>query len=196
MPTIRIDIKGIQIALGPIADDNIGGSRHEREQEAVASLVPEIYGKGASKHNKDNGEPYISNGNTVLEPCSISHCHSHAIVAKAPHGCRIGVDIEVFRPQLQRVASRFLNTDEQRLYASDKDMLLAAWTIKEAVYKAAGLTPLPLTDIHLPSGIGSDTKNACCRIPGGIQFKILYCGYILPNEGVFMTLVEQDAPQP
>ena len=126
------------------ANDNL--SRHEREKIAVDKLVKRAFGPGARKYNMPSGAPAIEGANT---PFSISHCRTHAALV-AGHGCAaIGADIEIFRPTLRRVVHKFLTEAERHAYCTD-EALLQAWTLKEAVYKAA-LTPgLALAEIHLP----------------------------------------------
>ncbi len=87
---------------------------------------------------------------------SISHSTNHCLLAvgNSPH-INIGVDIESPRPQLLRVAQRFLTPAEEdsaNLCCDETlklGLLLKYWTAKEAVYKAA-LTPgLALKEIHI-----------------------------------------------
>lgn len=84
------------------------------------------------------GAPYLP----MLPDKSISISHSRDLcaLAIAPAGMSIGVDIESEREQLRRVAPRVLSLGELRLYDDGADGLLKAWTLKEALYKAA-LTP-------------------------------------------------------
>lgn len=71
----------------------------------------------------------------------------------------IGVDSETARPQLLRVAGKFINHTESAYIPQLISTLLQAWTAKEAVYKAA-LTPgLGLTEITLTP----DMRTATAR---------------------------------
>lgn len=129
--------------------------RRVREDATVRELVAQAFGPEAVKSNMPSGVPVISIGANIIHvPFSISHCSTHAALAVG-EGCRaIGVDVENFREKLRRVAPRFL-ADEEILVRSTDEALLAAWTLKEAAYKAA-LTPgLELKSIRLPEE-GSD----------------------------------------
>ena len=86
-----------------------------------------------------SGAPVIC-GADRLATISISH-------SRRP----IGVDTEAANRtrQLLRVAPRFL-APSQQCWATDPDLLLRAWTIKEAIYKAAAIAGWPLTEIPLP----------------------------------------------
>lgn len=119
-----------------------GDTRREREQSAVRGLLVEAFGPGAQLGHTPEGAPYIIGVGDVH--ISISHCADMAVLVVSDRP--IGVDVETLRPQLRKVASRFLSPEEA-LRNPDLPTLMALWTIKEAVYKAA-LTPgLPLTSI-------------------------------------------------
>ena len=71
---------------------------------------------------------------------SISHCRNLAALAVSPAGNPLGIDIERPRRQLATVAPRVLSPSELDYYSSFPSGLLQAWTLKEALYKAAGIT--------------------------------------------------------
>lgn len=83
---------------------------------------------------------------------SITHSRDLVAVAVAPAGCHVGVDAENTGRdrQLRRVAPRFLSPDQLPLWGATPESLLRAWTIKEALYKAALISGLPLEVIPLP----------------------------------------------
>lgn len=125
---------------------------HSRADEtaAVAKLVHAAFGEGAVKTNTPDGVPYIILADGTHRDCSISHCASIAALAVPADGITVGIDIECNnrQNQLQRVAQRAFSTEEIEEYSNS---LVAAWTMKEAIYKAA-LTPgLDLrTDVKIP----------------------------------------------
>lgn len=145
-----------RLYICPISDG--AGSRRDREQEAVGTLIAEVFGPDTILAHTPEGAPFIvGHPDTKI---SISHSGSVCLLAvgqspyinKSPY-INIGVDIESPRRQLLKVATRFLSAGEKRLAdaAPDEDtllqILLKLWTVKEAVYKAA-LTPgLPLAEI-------------------------------------------------
>ena len=123
-----------------------GDSRADAERRAVRRLVDHAFGCEAQIAHFPSGAPYIIGSRISL---SVSHSRSHAAIAfSASH--TVGVDVEEQRPQLARVASRVLSDDELREYSAPR-LLLQAWTLKEALYKAA-LTPALdfRRDIRLP----------------------------------------------
>lgn len=130
------------------------GSRRDCEKAAVESLIAKALGEGMRLTHNAEGVPAVS-GHPELR-ISISHSASHCLLAvgNSPH-INIGVDIESPRPQLLRVAQRFLTPAEEDSANRCGDetlklgLLLKYWTAKEAVYKAA-LTPgLALKEIHI-----------------------------------------------
>lgn len=110
--------------------------RREAEREAVERLVCYVFGDSGRVGHRDTGAPYIKGADVYI---SISHSRSVACLAVADDGVP-GVDVEEPREQLRRVAPRVLSDDEMAVYGRGMPLLLRAWTLKEALYKAA-LTP-------------------------------------------------------
>lgn len=87
---------------------------------------------------------------------SLSHCRTCACIALGCGSNRpIGIDIEDYSDKLTRVKSKFINEADETalntlLSIPQSHLLLVAWTIKEAAYKAAAIDNLTLhTDITL-----------------------------------------------
>lgn len=109
-------------------------------------LVSKLFGHDARLLHNPDGSPYIDS-----MPGCLTITHSAAHVAVAYDGDhRIGIDIESPREALRRVARRFLTAEEYPVYSASMNLLLRAWTAKEAVYKAAGVRRLESGEIHLP----------------------------------------------
>lgn len=75
---------------------------------------------------------------------SISHCANYA-AAIASSDSRVGVDIELVSPTIERISGKFLNeqekevlTDWQHLPRLYLQLLTVMWSAKEAVYKWYG----------------------------------------------------------
>lgn len=131
----------ITVGLLPIADTS--GSRRDRERAAVAEIVADIAGKGATIGHTGAGAPFLPGGPFV----SVSHSRHLAAVAFSPNS-PVGIDIEEDRKgQLLRVAPRVLDDGEMSAYFPNR--LLEAWTKKEAAFKAAGGGTADLRDIKL-----------------------------------------------
>lgn len=125
----------------------------------VARLVREKLGENVRVLHEADGSPVL-----VGSPLQISISHSAHFVALGVHdSLRIGIDIEEPRvEQLRRVISKFLSDSELPIW---DERLLAAWTCKEAVYKAAGVPGLGFGRIDL-------TEPGFATIPDGRRFAL------------------------
>lgn len=141
----------------------IANSRRQLERATVLSIVRRVFGIKVSIDHDPDGSPVIKGREGFI---SISHSRQHAVVAFNP-SCRIGVDTETWRDQLTRVTDKFLSAAEREVYA-DNDLLLRAWTIKEAVYKAAGIAGLSLSDGIVLDVNDTSATVATAILPGGI----------------------------
>jgi phosphopantetheinyl transferase len=79
-----------------------------------------------------SGKPNLKNGIHF----SFSHTKKFAACALSEK-YSVGVDIEATDRPIEKIAPRFLSEDEQLVFNSQKLKLLS-WTMKEAIYKAAG----------------------------------------------------------
>lgn len=140
----------------------------EAERHAVADVVRHVFGRNAEIEHRADGSPVVSGGEAQCE-ISVSHGAGLAVVAVGGKE-RIGVDVECWREQLRRVSSRFLSADEISAWGRE-ELLLRAWTIKEAVYKAAGIKGLALTDIHL-----SESSSGAVATVFGRRYRLSYFG--------------------
>ncbi len=81
----------------------------------------------------ENGKPHLKNG---VGHISISHTkETVAILYNKAHHC--GIDIEMLKPRIEKVAHKFLREDEKG-FLSEKDyleMLYVIWGAKEVMYK-------------------------------------------------------------
>lgn len=158
-----------------------GPARRVAEGAAIKRLLREAfpYGERPRIGHYSSGAPFLSDpdtdGNTPPTPLggpwpsiSISHCAAMVALATGPADHNIGIDCETGnrRRQLSQIASRFLSPAQMKVW-SQWPMSLWAWTIKEALYKAAGIPGLNLADIPLPHEIpvGNPTPDSTVLIP-------------------------------
>lgn len=104
-----------------------GLPRRQAEKEAVARILSTEY-PGVATGRHPSGLPW-------LEGAYISIAHSHDIAVVAVSDSPIGIDLEYPRPRLSDIVSRILTPAEQQHYSTPAQHL-AAWTSKEAAYKA------------------------------------------------------------
>lgn len=119
-----------------------------RKREIIVShlMVKDILGNEAMIDHDINGAPILVGVDGYI---SISHSTTDIAIAINPNHC-IGIDIETWREQLIKVKERFLSQKEIIHYASPQ-LMLQAWTMKEALYKVAQSPGISLADdIMLP----------------------------------------------
>ena len=83
----------------------------------------------------------------------ISLSHSFPFVAAIiSHKKSVGIDLERFGRQVEKIGPRFLSAEEWNRWQDSHSDLTKAWTSKEAIYKAMGVPGLAFQqDIQLPS---------------------------------------------
>jgi phosphopantetheinyl transferase len=73
---------------------------------------------------------------------SISHCGDYAAAIVSTQN-RVGVDIEIPHPKIERIQHKFITEKEKsildKIIANDYNILTMAWSIKEALFKWQGI---------------------------------------------------------
>lgn len=105
---------------------------HQKEFLASRRLLLEAGVSPEGLSHDPDGIPHLESGQQL----SISHTKNLAGIALGSQP--LGIDLEVYRPKIERIAPRFLNAKEN--YALESPMkiekLSLIWTAKEALYKA------------------------------------------------------------
>lgn len=176
---IKLELEDISVWYATIEGSE---SRRAAEEATLSKMLHEAFGPNTIRESLPSGAPILIRDDKEV-PGSFTVSHSRNLAAMAYCADKdIGIDVETYRSQLERVASRVLSEDELAVY-TERDGVLRAWTMKEALYKAAGITGLDFRrDILLPVD-GENVAKA-----GGRLFKIVYSDY-LPDTDNFMTLV-------
>ena len=120
--------------------------KRRREKQLVNIILHDHFGveRSVVLLNDADGAPFLPG----CERCvSVSHSDCEAAVAISDP--RIGIDVEPPRAALLRVAPRFLSSRELDYYGGSMPLLVRAWTIKEAVYKAMRRKLMTSEDIAL-----------------------------------------------
>lgn len=121
------------------------GEKRRAEREAVLKLIHEAFGPDAGYTHDADGAPVVEGVDSYI---SVSHCSDRAVLAVRKEG-PVGVDIERFRPQLRRIARKFLTDAESAVSPLSDEALLRLWTAKEAVFKAASDPSLTVSRIEV-----------------------------------------------
>ena len=105
---------------------------HQKEFLASRRLLLEAGVSPEGLSHDPDGIPHLESGQQL----SISHTKNLAGIALGSQP--LGIDLEVYRPKIERIAPRFLHAEEN--YALESPMkiekLSLIWTSKEALYKA------------------------------------------------------------
>lgn len=167
----RLLIGNIPVYVTRFTDAEMAMPQREGERHAVGRLLKHALGTEGYSHRAD-GSPYIEH---LEREITISHCKGIAALAVG-YSERIGLDIERMRPTLYRVRRKYLSVREIDV-CSDGAALLAAWTVKEAVYKAAATRGIDFSDdISLPD------RDGISHTADGRRFHVTTlarCGYTL-----------------
>lgn len=161
MITGPLTFDDITLIVAPIVMAGDDETRRDAERRTVATLVHEVFGHSAIIRHDASGAPCLSDDSDIS--LSVSHSRNYACIAFSRRR-PVGVDIEEPRDQLRRVAPRVLSDEEMSVYSCSDSLLLRAWTLKEALYKAA-LTPgLDFrADIRLPLDIAAGRASVAGR---------------------------------
>jgi phosphopantetheinyl transferase len=122
-----------------IYQDEINQTRNPkrlREFLMVRLLLQQFFDCNPVVQYNEVGKPGLPESGYEL---SISHCSRHAAVILHPHR-KVGTDIENRGRNVQKVARRFLGSEEQTDFAGKEntDALLLIWSAKEALFKIIG----------------------------------------------------------
>ena len=113
------------------------GMKSEMHQRAFLSVRKLLQEKGYTDFDLEYdefGKPYLKDGNHI----SISHSHQFSTIIISDQ--KAGIDIEMQREKILRIADKFVNNQElQRLKSfDDQDLikkLTVKWGAKEAIFK-------------------------------------------------------------
>lgn len=107
----------------------------------VAKKLMESRGQAYPGIRKDEcSKPVFYNSSYHV---SLSHALHYAIGIIHPSG-PVGIDMEIPREQLRRIAPKYLSSHERKHFSMDLDTLTIFWVIKEALYKLYGKRQLSL----------------------------------------------------
>lgn len=136
------DLNGTKLFLGSLnqetqiydLDPSLSTSR-SREKAALQRIIDEKHVD--SIISKDlHGKPYFPKKELHI---NYSHCATHLFWGENPQFA-LGVDVEIDRFQLQRVAHKYCNETELNYTDNGVNtaLLVAIWSAKEAMFKAYG----------------------------------------------------------
>ncbi|MEX0314911.1 MAG: 4'-phosphopantetheinyl transferase superfamily protein [Allomuricauda sp.] len=113
--------------------DGMKSEMHRRAFLSIRHLMDEAGYKDQDLYYDDFGKPHLKDGNYI----SITHSHNFTgiIVSKSDE---VGIDIEMQRDKILRIANKFTPLEEYRTLANTDAIirkLTIVWGAKEALYK-------------------------------------------------------------
>lgn len=137
-------------------------------REALRELIPQVKDEDIPliNYNKD-GCPYLTNDYSI----SISHTIEYVSVIISLTD-RVGVDVEMKREKIERIAHKFVRDDEK---CDNVEEMTLTWCAKETMYKLFSNYHLHLFDIKVLSKIKDDDSSLLAQaIPINETVKINY----------------------
>lgn len=125
----------------------------QREFLSLRKFLSEVLDKTVNVHYTPHGKPFIAGYSTEL---SVSHSAGYIAFA-LNEAAPAGLDIQHPRPQIMRIAQKFLSEDEKTLAGNDLFRTTLIWSAKEAMYKWYSKRKLIFAEDMLVE-FGSDQK--------------------------------------
>lgn len=93
-------------------------------------------------YNDNHGKPWLTNSD-----CHISISNSQDIATAILHRSKpVGIDIELIKPKILRIANKYLTISERLLIGDGFQNLTIAWCCKETIYKIHGIGNISLKE--------------------------------------------------
>ncbi|MEZ4779820.1 MAG: 4'-phosphopantetheinyl transferase superfamily protein [Flavobacteriaceae bacterium] len=124
------------IALTPHCQDRVDGMKsdiHQRGFMSVRHLLVEAGYTDFDLYYDEKGKPHLKDGK------KISITHSYIFSAIIVSDKEIGIDIEMQRPKILKIAHKFTPIEEYRTLANEDALmrkLTMVWGAKESLYKS------------------------------------------------------------
>jgi phosphopantetheinyl transferase len=158
------------------APENIPHPKVRLQWYATRYLANELSGQPVEVLKDEFGKPYLKN---ALQHISLSHTVNYAVVILSKN-YEVGIDIEAVHPRVERIAHKFLTSDELAAIKPEEytAKLTLLWSAKEALYKLHGRKQLDFTTQLLIEPFTLQTKGelAACVVADGTRqnLKIYY----------------------
>lgn len=126
-----------EIILTPACTERLEGMKSEQHRRAFLSIRHLLAEAGYVDHDlfyDANGKPHLKDGNRI----SITHSNDFTAIIVANHSDEVGIDIELQRDKILRIAHKFTQIEEYRTLANNEAIirkLTIVWGAKEALYK-------------------------------------------------------------
>ncbi|WP_291287285.1 4'-phosphopantetheinyl transferase superfamily protein [Flavobacterium sp.] len=136
--------------------DGMKSQMHQRAFLSVRMLIQEMGFTDHDLHYDEFGKPYF-NGHTYI---SITHSHDFAAIIISDE--TVGIDMELQREKILRIADKFVETENSYLNTQDTPdyirELTIIWGAKEAIFKIRNEKGISFKD-HISVNAFSLAKN-------------------------------------
>ncbi len=113
---------------------------HQRAFLSVRKLLQQAGYSDFDLHYDESGKPHLNPNNCHTEPVEVSISHSHEFSTLIISDQKAGIDIEMQREKITRIADKFVNNKESLLLGDTNfqdyiKKLTVKWGAKEAIFK-------------------------------------------------------------
>ncbi|WP_047416962.1 4'-phosphopantetheinyl transferase superfamily protein [Cellulophaga sp. Hel_I_12] len=125
------------ISLTRVCSERMAGMKSEQHRRAFLSIRHLLAEAGYVDHDlfyDENGKPHLKDGNKI----SITHSNDFTAIIVAQHSDEVGIDIELQRDKILKIAHKFTPIEEYRTLANSDAVvrkLTVVWGAKESLYK-------------------------------------------------------------
>lgn len=161
--------------------ERFGSEQRRSEWLTWHAVVHRVLGREAKVRYNEVGAPYVEGSKIHF---SVSHSKCILAVLFSEHRC--GVDVERLDRRFDRISSKYLTPEEQRL-GDDARFMAAAWSAKEALYKYVGEKGLSLfDDIRIVAYEAGYSITA--QIKDGEPLQLSIREYDMFDDGIYQTV--------
>ena len=113
---------------------------HQRAFLSVRKLLQEAGYSDFDLQYDESGKPHLNPNNCHTEPVEVSISHSHNFSTLIISNQKVGIDIEIQRDKIIRIADKFVNNKESLRLGDTNTLdyikkLTVKWGAKEAIFK-------------------------------------------------------------
>ncbi|SIP95765.1 4'-phosphopantetheinyl transferase family protein [Maribacter ulvicola] len=153
------------VTLTPYCQNRFNGMKSELHRKAFLSIRHLLANYGYTDADliyDENGKPHLKDGNFI----SITHSHNFTgiIISSTEH---VGIDIEMQRDKILRIAHKFTPFEEYRTLANTAAVvrkLTIVWGAKESLYKIYGHRGVSFLHHINVQDFKFDTNNTTAQI--------------------------------
>lgn len=133
----------------------------------------------------ENGKPHLSDGKYI----SITHSFSYSALVISDQN--VGIDVEMLRDKILRIADKFTNSEEmlrmQHRAARDKiKELTVVWGAKEAMYKMCNSRSLSFKNHMYVHPFSYDSLEGRCEVSSEV-FSLNFRFYFVEMDGFILV---------